>query len=115
MEDPRSQASLDRSLRTIQAAGIFLGQVEVIAQACQEAHYVQTVVAMVSHDLNFHGVDIVLTRELKEHLDQRQEDGWMLLFSADDTAEEIEQRCIKMENYARMRSEAIQRWLDKQA
>jgi hypothetical protein len=38
----------------------------------------------------------------------------MLLFSAEDTVEDIEQRCQKMETYARMRSEVIQRWLSKQ-
>jgi ABC-type Na+ transport system ATPase subunit NatA len=86
----------------------------VIAQACQEAHYVQTVVAAVSPDLYFRGVDIVMTRELSEHIEQRQEEGWMLLFSAEDTVEDIEQRCQKMETYARLRSEMIQRWMDRQ-
>lgn len=110
---PISEEALESPRRDIKAASIFQRQAPIIAQACAEAHYVQSVIAEVSPDFRFKGISVVLTKDLSEHMAEVDEKGWTLVFSSDESLEEILERCVKMERNARRRSEVMQKWLRK--
>lgn len=113
MAGPISQEALERPKRDIQAASIFQRQAPMIARACEEAHYVQSVFAEVSPDLRFRGVSVILTKDLSAHLAEIDEESWILVFSSGESLENILERCSKMERNARRRTEVMQKWLQK--
>ena len=110
-----SPEALERSERTIQAAAIFEGQALLIARACAEAHPVQTVVAEVSPDLEFRGIDRVLTRDLHKRLGNADDGRWVMLFTASDGVPEILARCQEMVRLARLKKERILQLMEKRS
>lgn len=108
-----SAESLERALRTIQAASLFNSRVETIVEACASAGLDDVVVAVVEHNLIFGGAWPVPLRALQQRVGPLEATGWVLIFPARAHAAEVELRCLAFGRLASRKAAGLQSWARK--
>ncbi|MDQ6693060.1 MAG: hypothetical protein M3014_01370 [Chloroflexota bacterium] len=106
-----SQASLERAGKSIEAARVLHGASVEIASASAEATPQEVVIAYVRADTPFYGALVVPLAELRKSVLEIGPGSWSLIFSPGLTLEQVEARCLEMEQRAEFRKEAIERYL----
>lgn len=96
--------------RTIHAAEILHDNARSIAAVCHEAEADELIVAVVTRDMAFSGVWTVPAAELAQRLPEVSNGGWSMVFSPLTTADEVEDRAVKVARLAFARWEALRRW-----
>jgi len=105
-----SPEQVEKSRRTIRAAGIFADHADAIVDHFRELPEDHVVVAVVTVDYVFDGVHHVAREELVERVPALEgPDGWAMVFSAGTDVEHVASRAAEMVNLAEKRIEMIER------
>jgi cyclopropane fatty-acyl-phospholipid synthase-like methyltransferase len=105
-----SPEQIERSQRTIRAAGVFADHAEVIAAHVRALPEDHVVVAVVTVDYVFNGVHHVSREELVERVPALEgEGGWAMVFSPGADVEHVGARTAEMVALAEKRIEMISR------
>jgi hypothetical protein len=92
-----SPEQIEKSRRTIRAAGVFADNAEVIVARVVEVPEEHVVVAVVTHDYRFDGVHHVPRQELVEKVPALEEPGgWAMVFSPGADVEHVSSRTAEM-------------------
>jgi hypothetical protein len=105
-----SPEQIERSRRTIRAAGVFAENSDLIVARVAELPDDHVVVAVVSEDHEFAGVHHVSRLDLVERVPALEgENGWAMLFSPGTDVEHVAARTSEMISLAGKRIEMISR------
>src|ERR1700709_1623084 len=105
-----SPEQIEKSRRTIKAAGVFADNSDAIVSHVTELPEDHVVVAVVTEDHVFSGVHHVSRLELVERVPALEgENGWAMVFSQGADADHVEARTTEMIALARKRIEMIER------
>ena len=104
-----SPEQVERSRRTIRAAGVFADNAPAIVAHVAELPEDHVVVAVVSEQYEFTGVHHVARTELVERVPALEEDGWAMVFSPGADEEHVAARTTEMISLADKRIEMIRR------
>jgi hypothetical protein len=104
-----SPEQVERSRRTIRAAGVFAENAPVIVAQVAELPEDHVVVAVVSEQYEFSGVHHVARTELVERVPALEENGWAMVFSPGADEQHVAARTREMISLADKRIEMIRR------
>ena len=105
-----SPEQIERSRRTIRAAGVFADNAEVIVEHVAELPEDHVVVAVVTEDHEFAGVHHVSRLDLVERVPELEgPNGWAMVFSEGADHEHVAARTSEMISLADKRIEMISR------
>lgn len=105
-----SPEQVEKSRRTIRAAGVFADNSGAIVAHVEELPADHVVVAVVTEDYRFDGVHHVSRHELVERVPALEgEQGWAMVFSAGADSEHVAARTAEMVALAEKRIEMINR------
>ena len=97
----------------MQAAQVLRDNLQAITQACASASRDEVVLALVGPDLSFGGAQTISRHRLRRQVLGLERGSWHLVFSAQTGLEEIEYRCLTMEQLAQARLEIMQRRVNR--
>ncbi|UQX87790.1 hypothetical protein M6D93_16000 [Jatrophihabitans telluris] len=101
---------IEKSRRTIRAAGVFAENAEQIVAFVAELPDEHVVVAVVNADYDFDGTHHVATTELVERVPALEgPDGWAMVFSQGADSDHVAARTAEMIALAEKRIEMIER------
>ena len=104
-----SPEQIERSQRTIQAAGVFAENAPIIVAQVAELPDDHVVVAVVTTDYEFAGTHHVARTELVERVPALEDDGWAMVFSPGADHDHVAARTREMISLADKRIEMIRR------
>jgi lipoate synthase len=105
-----SPEQIEKSRRTIRAAGVFAENSERIVAHVQALPVEHVVVAVVTRDYVFDGVHHVSRQELVERVPELEgPGGWAMVFSPGADADHVSERTATMIELAEKRIEMISR------
>jgi hypothetical protein len=106
-----SPEAAQRARRTIEAAGVFGDNAELIVAELADVPDEKILVALVADDLKFNGVVHVDELELVARVPELEEHhgGWVMVFSRDSSIEDVQRRAGRMAALASDRAAAIER------
>jgi hypothetical protein len=104
-----SPEQVERSQRTIRAAGVFAENAPAIVAEVVELPEDHVVVAVVSEEYEFAGVHHVARTELVERVPVLEGPGWAMVFSPGADEEHVAARTREMISLADKRIEMIRR------
>ena len=104
-----SPEQVERSRRTIRAAGVFAENAPAIVAQVAELPEDHVVVAVVSEQYEFSGVHHVARTELVERVPALEENGWAMVFSPGADEQHVAARTREMISLADKRIEMIRR------
>jgi hypothetical protein len=104
-----SPEQVERSQRTIRAAGVFAENAPAIVAEVAELPEDHVVVAVVSEEYEFAGVHHVARTELVERVPVLEGPGWAMVFSLGADEEHVAARTREMISLADKRIEMIRR------
>jgi len=105
-----AESAIHRAQNAILAARLFFDQAEQIARGCLEACEDEVVAAIVSGRVEFTGLWLAPIDELSLPVLANDDGRWVLIFSAQETVEDIQARCLEMDRMARIRLKALESW-----
>jgi len=108
MADSSPQAR-ERARRTIEAAAVFDGRAEQIAEATGGIPAGHVLVAVVDAGLAFAGLHHVARAEVAERIPALEDGGWAMVFSPGADADRVRRRCAELADLARARMALIDR------
>jgi hypothetical protein len=105
-----SPEQIERSQRTIQAAGVFADNADAIVAGVAELPEDHVVVAVVTEEYEFLGTHHVARTELVERVPALEgPNGWAMVFSAGADSDHVAARTREMVSLADKRIEMIRR------
>lgn len=104
-----SPERIERSQRTIQAAGVFADNAPQIVAEVVELPEDHVLVAVVTADYEFSGTHHVARTELVERVPALEDDGWAMVFSPGADEAHVAARTTEMISLADKRIEMIRR------
>lgn len=111
-----SKEAIERSSRTLQAAGVLRENAEAISRATADARDNEIVVAVIQHDLDFGGAWIIARENLITQVVLIEDKGgWSFIFSPDTSVAQVEERSLEFMRIAFRRWKAMQQWISRHA
>jgi hypothetical protein len=104
-----------RAVRTIEVAGVFASQAEVIVAALPDVPEGHVLVALVDAEHAFTGTHHVEKADLVARVPELEGDGWAMVFSPGTSVEDVRSRTAELADIARARIAAIDRILSRRA
>jgi hypothetical protein len=102
-----------RAVRTIDVAGVFADNAEVIVAELPDVPEGHVLVALVDTEHAFTGTHHVEKANLVARVPELEGQGWAMVFSPGATVEDIRRRTAEMADIARARISAIDRILSR--
>lgn len=111
-----SKEAIERSSRTLQAAGVLRENAGAISQVTNDAREDEIVIAVIQGNLDFGGAWIIARENLITQVFLVEDKGgWSFIFSPHTSIAEVEERCLEFLRIAFRRWNAIQGWMSRHA